>query len=270
MRLPAAWPPLLDGGMSSDPGNQRPCRARQQQAARPPASKGPAARLPRPRGLPALVPRSRQPSTPVPRPPNPQTNQHLWAACAGCPNMTDWSQEAACAASRLWKPTEEILQRAKEHTRQLYGDADARYVAVHMRLGGMTGEKEYPVDWTRGGGTPFSSFLRSVRCANQLAKQEGIAVPTLMITDNHALRNFLKVCVRVQGRGAASLVCMLLGTARVPRVPPFYSLDGLHAPIALATSPMTHLGPSLTSAGEEPAQHIDARHNAGAHRPRRL
>lgn len=109
--------------------------------------------------------------------------------------MSDWSQEAACAASRLWRPTRDILERAREHTRQLFGDADARYVAVHMRLGGATGEKELPQQSARGGGTALSAFLRSVRCANQLAKQEGIAAPILVVTDNHALRGFLKVRV---------------------------------------------------------------------------
>lgn len=85
----------------------------------------------------------------------------------------------------------------------MFGSVRPRYVAAHMRLGGLPGEKEFGE--ARGGGTLFHNLLKVIRCANRMAAREAIDQPLMVVTDNHELRGFLRV--RPGGQGAEKLAC---------------------------------------------------------------
>lgn len=73
----------------------------------------------------------------------------------------------------------------------MFGSASPRYVALHLRLGGLPGEVEFKE--ARGGSTPFHNMMKAVSCANRMAKHKGIDQPVMVVTDNHELRSFLRV-----------------------------------------------------------------------------
>ena len=73
----------------------------------------------------------------------------------------------------------------------MYTELAPRYVAVHLRLGGLTGEKVFGS--ARSGGTPLGNFLKSIECANRMAKHAGITAPIMFVADHHELRDFLRV-----------------------------------------------------------------------------
>lgn len=118
-----------------------------------------------------------------------QTNQRMEAVCPGCPELQELDASTACVWNRLFRPTASILAEAEQELQRLYGSSSPRYVAVHLRLGGMTGEGEHE----RGSG-PLKNFAGAIRCANQMARENGVnsSTPILFVTDNHHLRNFLR------------------------------------------------------------------------------
>jgi hypothetical protein len=118
-----------------------------------------------------------------------QTNQRMDAPCAGCPQLQEMHASTACVWTRLFRPTDEIIAEAEQELMRLFNSSRPQYVAVHLRLGGFTGEREHE----RGKG-PLKNFAGAVRCANQLAHEQNISssTPILMVTDNQHLRSFLR------------------------------------------------------------------------------
>lgn len=118
-----------------------------------------------------------------------QTNQRMDAQCKGCPDLPELHPSTACVWNRLFRPTDQILQDAQQELLRLYNSSGPGYVAVHLRLGGFTGEAEHE----RGQG-PLKNFAGAVRCARKLASQRNISTSTsiLMVTDNQHLRTFLQ------------------------------------------------------------------------------
>lgn len=72
----------------------------------------------------------------------------------------------------------------------MYKSRRLRYTAIHLRLGGLTGEKDIP--FVRGGGNPFDNFLAAATCANRLRVHYNMDLPILVVTDNHKLREMLQ------------------------------------------------------------------------------
>lgn len=118
-----------------------------------------------------------------------QTNARMEALCKGCPELSEMDAKTACVWNRLFRPTDAIYKQADQELQRMYGNSSARYVAVHLRLGGFTGEGEHE----RGKG-PLKNFAGAIRCANQLARQSNISssTPILLVTDNHHLRTFIQ------------------------------------------------------------------------------
>lgn len=119
-----------------------------------------------------------------------QTNQHMDAECPACPALHPTTSSTACTWARLFKPADDVIAQAEQQLQQLYGSSNVtQYVAIHLRLGGFTGEAEHE----RGSG-PLKNFAGAVRCANRLAQQHNISssTPLLMVTDNHHLRSFIR------------------------------------------------------------------------------
>lgn len=121
-----------------------------------------------------------------------QTNMFMDGACYGCPPLNStWSDEAACFWRRLFKPRDEIVAMAQKQLASLYGAPNPRYIAIHLRLGGLTGERHVE---ERGKG-PFKNFIAAITCANKLAHNHSFTpskVPFLMVADNHHLRTFIQ------------------------------------------------------------------------------
>jgi hypothetical protein len=143
--------------------------------------------------------------------------------CGSCPNLTLWGPDASCLWNHVLKPIPQLeLQASRElrvscivgllfgadkngrisalhnlmsscNTQEIFNTVHElpRYTAVHMRLGGMTGEPRIP--FTRGGGTPMDNFISAVTCAKKLTGHHGMNTPILMITDSHKLRKKLRV-----------------------------------------------------------------------------
>jgi hypothetical protein len=86
----------------------------------------------------------------------------------------------------------DVLNQARAELARLYPSGPSPYVAVHMRLGGLTGEEGVPgVD---RGLSPLPNFIAGIRCGVKLANSRHIsltATPALVITDNHYLRQRL-------------------------------------------------------------------------------
>jgi hypothetical protein len=118
-----------------------------------------------------------------------QTNQRMDALCHGCPQLQEMEASTACVWTRLFRPTDEIIREAEQELVRLFNSSSKQYVAVHLRLGGFTGEGEHE----RGKG-PLKNFAGAVRCANQLAREQNISssTPIVMVTDNQHLRAFLR------------------------------------------------------------------------------
>ena len=125
------------------------------------------------------------------RAPRLQTNRHLSAACYRCEKVGYFSREAACLWDSVFKIRANIAAQAKRHLRRIYGEPSPTYTAVHMRLGGLTGEGDFARQ--RTGGSALDTFIAAIGVANRLSAESNITAPTLVITDNHALREFIKV-----------------------------------------------------------------------------
>lgn len=120
------------------------------------------------------------------------TNQYIDSPCPGCPPVTLWGSDATCLWSRMFKPLPGLELRATKQLQVLYkSSTPPPYTAIHMRLGGLTGESEIP--FVRGGGSPFDNFLAAATCANRLRVHYSMDLPILVITDNHKLREMLQV-----------------------------------------------------------------------------
>lgn len=83
---------------------------------------------------------------------------------------------------------------------EMFNNSNPRYAAIHMRMGGMSGETR--LDIVRGGGDPFGNFLKAAQCAQRLAKHNDLPVPVLMVVDDNGVRDALKVCWRVHEASA--------------------------------------------------------------------
>jgi hypothetical protein len=118
-----------------------------------------------------------------------RTNLLMDAECSGCPHLPALEASTGCVWARLFKPTKGIKAAAQQELMRLYNSSSPRFVAVHLRLGGFTGEGEHE----RGQG-PLKNFAGAVRCATQLAREHNISssTPILMVTDNQHLRSFLR------------------------------------------------------------------------------
>lgn len=119
------------------------------------------------------------------------TNRYMDATCKGCPPLSLWGADAPCLWTRVFKPVATVQWRAQQQLQELFGrDALPRYVAIHMRLGGLAGETE--LDRVRGGGTQLGNFMAAVSCGQRLLHSHGIRVPLLMVVDSHEVRERLK------------------------------------------------------------------------------
>jgi hypothetical protein len=68
------------------------------------------------------------------------TNEPMDSDCMGCPKMDAWGPMAVYLWNKLFKLRPEIQELADQQYRRLFGASNLPYVAVHLRLGGMTGE----------------------------------------------------------------------------------------------------------------------------------
>lgn len=73
----------------------------------------------------------------------------------------------------------------------MFNSTAPRYAAIHMRMGGMSGEPSIP--FVRGGGGDFGNFLKAAQCAQRLAKRHALPPPVLMVVDSNEVRDALKV-----------------------------------------------------------------------------
>ena len=120
-----------------------------------------------------------------------QTNRAIWAKCWGCQNLTFYTPEALCVWNSVFRLRSDIISQAQQHLQRLYSEPSPSYAALHLRLGGLTGEGE--LRRKRAAGSPLEIFIAAIRCANKLAAASNIEAPILVVTDNHALREFIKV-----------------------------------------------------------------------------
>lgn len=122
------------------------------------------------------------------------TNMPINGSCRNCaPIALEWSADAACLWHSIFSPTQVILDQARAELARLYPRGPSPYVAVHLRLGGLTGEEGAP--GPDRGLSPLPNFIAGVRCGVQLARSRHIgltATPALVITDNHYLRKGLQ------------------------------------------------------------------------------
>lgn len=122
------------------------------------------------------------------------TNMALNWTCYKCPKIESfWSEEASCLWQQMFRPVAAIQRAAAAELDKLYTGGARPYVAVHLRLGGLTGESGKP--GADRGKAPLENFLASVQCASKLAINSSINLdetPALAVTDNHALRKALQ------------------------------------------------------------------------------
>lgn len=117
-----------------------------------------------------------------------QTNMVMDGPCYGCPPLDPASKEAACLWRTLFTPQNDIVDSARQELVALYGAVNVAFVAIHLRLGYLTGE----MAWQSRGNGPLHDFLDVIRCANGMASRHNITLPFLVATDNHNLRKFLQ------------------------------------------------------------------------------
>lgn len=117
------------------------------------------------------------------------TNLNIDGRCWGCaPVNSSWSEEAACLWQHMFRPVRGVLEAATAELRDLYPGGLRPYVAVHLRMGGMTGEMDDVASFRSQGA--LANLLAGAKCASWLAGNHSIrpAQPVLVITDNHKLR----------------------------------------------------------------------------------
>jgi hypothetical protein len=127
-----------------------------------------------------------------------------------CPNISAWGSDAACMWGRIFKPIPvlqfkaqsqlqvtrpaewRVISNYNENMQAMFSTVHVpRFTAVHMRLGGLTGEQA--IEHVRGGGTPLNNFFSAVLCATRLARHYATAFPIVFVVDNHELRSQLQV-----------------------------------------------------------------------------
>lgn len=117
--------------------------------------------------------------------------------CYKCPTVNS-HKEVSCIMRRTLRVTDDIQQRAEQQLVALYGTPKPAYTAVHLRLGGLTGEEalpDYDLARRKASTNQLQSLMSAVACANQVMWGAGAATrgqPILMVTDNHALRAFIQ------------------------------------------------------------------------------
>jgi hypothetical protein len=123
------------------------------------------------------------------------TNLPINGSCWKCPPLASaWSVESACVWQHMFRPVGDILRQAESELARMYPTDTRGYVAVHLRLGGLTGEEGIPGS-ERGGLSPLHDFLAGATCAARLAASSSISLrdaPVLVVTDNHDLRQALQ------------------------------------------------------------------------------
>ena len=133
-----------------------------------------------------------------------QTNAHPAAKCYGCDEFVFYTPGALCLWNSVFRLRSDIIGQAQQHLQRLYGEPPPPYAAVHLRLGGLTGEGE--LTRQRAAGSPLDIFIAAIRCASKLAAAGNITAPILVVTDNHALREFVKVGPLGQPRDCIPIV----------------------------------------------------------------
>jgi hypothetical protein len=122
------------------------------------------------------------------------SNMKLNATCWRCAAIeSEWSKDAACLWHSVFRPADAVLAAARTEFARLYPYGPSPYVAVHLRLGGLTGEEGIP--GVERGLSPLPNFIAGAQCAVKLADRLKIslaATPVLVVTDNHRLRQGLK------------------------------------------------------------------------------
>jgi hypothetical protein len=116
------------------------------------------------------------------------TNLDITASCWGCATLSGWTVETACIWQNMFQPVGAVVDKARQRLQLMYPQQQP-YVAMHLRLGGLTGEEGAP--GPERGRSPLHNFLAGSRCATQLASNKSILLtqsPVLLITDHHYLR----------------------------------------------------------------------------------
>eukprot|EP00775_Hariotina_reticulata_P004788 gene4788-5038_t len=98
-----------------------------------------------------------------------QHNIHAEDPCYQCPAISS-PQELSCMLRRTLRVTDDIQQQALQQLIALYSTPTPAYTAVHLRLGGLTGESQLPPeDIARRGASSnqLQSFMSAVGCASK-------------------------------------------------------------------------------------------------------
>eukprot|EP00775_Hariotina_reticulata_P003895 gene3895-4149_t len=145
------------------------------------------------------------------------TNIGADAACYGCPQIELWTREAACIWKRLFRPADDIVLRAEKQLQTLFKNSKRPpvYDALHLRLGGLTGELEFDSVERAGGRNPLQQFANAVECVRKLQQNITGSVatpltplassgstdnrlagnesdPVMIMTDNHEFRRLVQ------------------------------------------------------------------------------
>ncbi|GIM07512.1 hypothetical protein Vretimale_11620 [Volvox reticuliferus] len=120
---------------------------------------------------------------------------------AGAPELPLWSDTAACLFQALFQPNELVMSAVEAEIASLYGNSQAPYSALHIRIGGLEGEGEASIQLSRM--SKLNYFLESVSCLHDLSQtgiggqdsQETAAVRQpahLVVSDSNFLRNKIR------------------------------------------------------------------------------
>lgn len=107
------------------------------------------------------------------------TSSQQWTVICRCDEAKTYNKQHCCVTSN----------KAALHLQALFRESDPKYVAVHMRFGGLKGEDTFQTN--RAGDSFLQSFMTGIACANRMAKANGIALPILLIVDNQEIRQFI-------------------------------------------------------------------------------
>jgi hypothetical protein len=142
------------------------------------------------------------------------TNAGADAACYGCPQLDLWTRETACIWKRLFRPADDIVLRAEKQLQSLFKQSKLPvYDALHLRLGGLTGELELDAVERAGGRNPLQQFANAVECVRKLQQNitgslgaplasngaaddhpmsSNVSDPVMIVTDNHEFRRLVQ------------------------------------------------------------------------------
>eukprot|EP00195_Chlamydomonas_chlamydogama_P014630 CAMPEP_0202897766 /NCGR_PEP_ID=MMETSP1392-20130828/6450_1 /ASSEMBLY_ACC=CAM_ASM_000868 /TAXON_ID=225041 /ORGANISM="Chlamydomonas chlamydogama, Strain SAG 11-48b" /LENGTH=307 /DNA_ID=CAMNT_0049583505 /DNA_START=282 /DNA_END=1202 /DNA_ORIENTATION=+ len=93
------------------------------------------------------------------------------------------SNQRSCILHELFKPSELLRTHVLDMRKKLFGSTAVKYVAVHLRLGGLTGEM-----WAIDRFDHFQGLMAAMSCARDLAAAHNVTSPVLLLTDNVVLR----------------------------------------------------------------------------------